>query len=154
LLSRSSSKTTKNQVERSGYATCPVAHQKSPEPTTRWTVNEGVTTQRSSAPTKRLTWALGRNVIDNFETAIERNERKKGFVIAFSFGRGAIEEVARAKSKLGVDIELVSVQELLDRRHPLAQEPTNLFGATLAPPAKRDPATLPTIDELLSGLST
>jgi DNA modification methylase len=92
---------------------------------------------------------IGRNVIDNFETAIERNEKRKGFVVAFSFGRGAHEEVARVKGKLGLEIELVSVQDLLDRTHPLAQEPTNIFGATLAPPAKREPETLPSVEELL-----
>lgn len=92
---------------------------------------------------------IGRNVIDNFETAITRDERKKGYVIAFSFGRGAVEEVARAKGKAGLEIELVTVQSLLDRTHPLAHEPTDLFGATLAPPVKREPDTLPTVDELI-----
>ena len=84
------------------------------------------------------------------ETAIERNEKQKGYVIAFSFGRGAHEEVARARAKMGLDIELVPVQDLLDRTHPLAQEPATLFGATLAPPVKREPETLPTVEDLLT----
>ena len=88
-------------------------------------------------------------MIDNFETAIQRNDRTKGYVIAFSFGRGAHEEVARAKTKMGLDIDPVSVEELLNQSHPLAQEPTTLFGATLAAPVKRELDTLPSAEELL-----
>lgn len=68
---------------------------------------------------------VGRNFIDNFETAIRRyNENEeyktsKGFVIAFSFGRGAKEEVARAK-KEGFNIKLVTVQDILDKKFTVA----------------------------------
>lgn len=57
---------------------------------------------------------IGRNVIDNFETAMRRMNKKKGYVVAYSFGRGAIEEVARAKNQDGLDIILRTVQDLLD----------------------------------------
>lgn len=57
---------------------------------------------------------IGRNYIDNFETAMRRIGKKKGYFVAFSFGRGAIEEVARAKNEEGLDITLRTVQELLD----------------------------------------
>jgi undecaprenyl pyrophosphate synthase len=40
---------------------------------------------------------VGRNVINNFETAIERKKRKKDITVAISFGKGAYKEVARAK---------------------------------------------------------
>ena len=40
---------------------------------------------------------VGRNFIDNFETAIKRKKREKGIIVAISFGKGAYEEVARAK---------------------------------------------------------
>ena len=56
---------------------------------------------------------IGRNVIDNFETAIRRVKKDKGVVVAFSFGRGAYEEVARAKLEDGLDIELKTVGEIL-----------------------------------------
>ena len=56
----------------------------------------------------------GRNVVDNFETAIRRADKRRGFVIAFSFGRGAHEEVARVKHQ-GLEIHLVTVQDLLSR---------------------------------------
>lgn len=57
---------------------------------------------------------VGRNVIDNFETAMRRINKKKGYIVAFSFGRGAIEEVARTKNQDGIEIILRTVQELLD----------------------------------------
>lgn len=57
---------------------------------------------------------VGRNVIDNFETAITRDGKKRGFVIAFSFGHGAHEEAARAR-RTGLDVQLVTIADLLDR---------------------------------------
>lgn len=57
---------------------------------------------------------VGRNVVDNFETAVERNGNHKGYVIAFSFTRGAREEAARAKAEKGMEIELVQVATLTD----------------------------------------
>lgn len=57
---------------------------------------------------------VGRNVIDNFETAIRRLNKKKGYIAAFSFGKGAYEEVARVKNKEDINIILRTVQELID----------------------------------------
>lgn len=57
---------------------------------------------------------IGRNVIDNFETAMRRIHKKKGYIVAFSFGKGAVEEVARVKNQEGIEIILRTVQELLD----------------------------------------
>lgn len=93
---------------------------------------------------------IGRNVVDNFETAIKREGRKKGYIVAFSFGRGAKEEVARACSKEGLDIELVPVQSLLDESHALAQSEKTLFGGNAAPIIPREAATFPTVEELIS----
>lgn len=56
---------------------------------------------------------VGRNVIDNFETAIKRETKKKGVVVALSFGKGAYEEVARAKNQEGIEIELKTVEDLI-----------------------------------------
>ena len=55
---------------------------------------------------------VGRNVVDNFETALQRNKKDKGFIIALSFGKGAYEEAARIK-KEGLFIDLLSVDKLL-----------------------------------------
>jgi restriction endonuclease Mrr len=62
---------------------------------------------------------VGRNVIDNFETALERAKYKKGYIIAFSFGKGAIEEVARIKNTGKLQIELVTVEDLLYKKKPI-----------------------------------
>jgi hypothetical protein len=56
---------------------------------------------------------IGRNVVDNFETAIRRRRQSKGVIVAFSFGRGANEEMARAKLHDNLDITLLTVKELL-----------------------------------------
>ena len=56
---------------------------------------------------------IGRNVVDNFETAIRRQGKKAGMIVAFSFGKGANEEVARAKLEEGLEIKLKTVEEIL-----------------------------------------
>jgi site-specific DNA-methyltransferase (adenine-specific) len=73
---------------------------------------------------------IGRNVIDNFKSAVERFDKnlfekniasKKpiGYIIAFSFGKGAIEEVARLKNKEDRIIRLVTVEDII----PIAAKP-------------------------------
>ncbi|MBD3248990.1 hypothetical protein GF336_03015 [Candidatus Woesearchaeota archaeon] len=51
----------------------------------------------------------GRNVIDNFETAIRRDKKNKGIVIAYSFTKGSYEEVARVKD---LDIKLIEAKKI------------------------------------------
>jgi hypothetical protein len=51
--------------------------------------------------------------VDNFETAIRRSGNQRGYIIAFSFGRGAHEEAARAKSE-GLEIALIEISSLID----------------------------------------
>ena len=57
---------------------------------------------------------IGRNVIDNFQSAMRRFNKKKGYIVAYSFGKGAREEVATLKNKEGIHIILRTVQELID----------------------------------------
>ncbi|MCL2132134.1 MAG: hypothetical protein FWH36_06770, partial [Lentimicrobiaceae bacterium] len=72
---------------------------------------------------------IGRNVIDNFLSAVQRSdeqlfEKNKaagkavGYIIAFSFGKGAIEEVARLKNKKQIIIELKKVSDILPLGNP------------------------------------
>jgi len=74
---------------------------------------------------------IGRNVIDNFFAAVQRSDKKLfdknvenrkpvGYIIAFSFGKGAVEEVARLKLKEDIIIELVTVEKIV----PIAKKPT------------------------------
>lgn len=58
---------------------------------------------------------IGRNVVDNFETALKRAGYKKGYIVAFSFTTGAYEEVARIKNKGELEIKLITVEELLTK---------------------------------------
>lgn len=101
---------------------------------------------------------VGRNVIDNFETAIERGGKQKGYVIAFSFTRGAVEEAARARAERGLEIKLVKVSDLIgvedqpDLRTPELSEmfpkQTKSFLDLPLPPARRRDA-LPSGEELV-----
>jgi DNA modification methylase len=93
---------------------------------------------------------VGRNVVDNFETAIRRAGRTTGYIIAFSFTRGAAEEVARAKDD-GLDIKLVKVaQVLLLMKRPsrtLGPQPGTVEELPLPPVRKRK--DLPSAEELV-----
>jgi site-specific DNA-methyltransferase (adenine-specific) len=73
---------------------------------------------------------IGRNVIDNFKAACERfdknlfethknNKQAIGYIIAFSFGKGAIQEVARLKNQENLIVELIKVEDIV----PIAKKP-------------------------------
>lgn len=63
---------------------------------------------------------VGRNVIDNFKSAITRKDKnlKQGIIIAFSFGKGAKEEVSRLRLKENIIIDLVEVSEIIEIATP------------------------------------
>jgi DNA modification methylase len=63
---------------------------------------------------------VGRNVVDNFETAMRRKHKATGYIVAFSFGKGAYEEAARAKLEDKLDVKLICVDEL-DKYFPTAK---------------------------------
>jgi len=56
---------------------------------------------------------VGRNDVDNFETAIERAGKDKGYLAAFSFTRGAYEECARARRAGRAEIVLVEAEAVV-----------------------------------------
>ena len=73
---------------------------------------------------------IGRNVVDNFKSAMARFfgkafEGRKGdkivdgYIIAFSFSKGAYEEIARLKNEEGLLISLVKVEDII----PIATKP-------------------------------
>jgi DNA modification methylase len=73
---------------------------------------------------------IGRNVIDNFLSAVKRydkklydknieNKKPTGYIIAFSFGKGAVQEVARLNLEENIIIELVTVDKIV----PVAKKP-------------------------------
>ena len=55
---------------------------------------------------------IGVNIVNSFETAIRKTHKQIGYIIAFSFGKGAYEEAARAKLEENLDIKLVRVDEM------------------------------------------
>jgi DNA modification methylase len=95
---------------------------------------------------------VGRNVIDNFETAMRRNGADTGYVMAFSFTKGAVEEVARAKAD-GLRIRLIKVSEVLIRMNRpgsgLEQLGPQPEGDVLPMPPMRKPSELPSAEELI-----
>jgi hypothetical protein len=56
---------------------------------------------------------VGRNVIDNFQTALRRANSKEGVIVAFGFGRGAYEEIARCKLRDDLKITPITIKDLL-----------------------------------------
>ncbi|TAH19345.1 MAG: hypothetical protein EAZ08_09250 [Cytophagales bacterium] len=91
---------------------------------------DGRTRENQAIQVKRSD-GVGRNVIDNFKSACERFDKANfeknkaanipiGFIIAFSFGKGAIEEIARLRNEENCIIKLVTVEEIV----PIAKKPT------------------------------
>jgi DNA modification methylase len=93
--------------------------------------------------------AVGREVVDKFEPAIERESRDGGYIVGFSFTKGAYEEAARAKARKGVTIELVTVADLLRGAPELAiADLGQLLKLPLPPP--RPPEAMPLPEELMA----
>jgi DNA methylase len=91
---------------------------------------------------------IGRNVIDNFVAALRRAKRDKGFIIAFSFGKGARQEVARLKREDELEIHLVKVADLLTATSELSRPAHEEMLKDLMP-AVRPASALPTAEELI-----
>lgn len=58
---------------------------------------------------------VGRPEIDKFETAMRRLKKKKGEFYAFSFTKGSYGEVARVKREEGLEIKLITIDQLLKK---------------------------------------
>lgn len=94
---------------------------------------------------------VGRPEVDKFETAVRRDGKDTGYIVAFNFTRGVHDEVARAKAD-GINVKLLKVAEVL----LLARRPGNVarkFGPQpdepLIPPMRK-PSELPTAKELIA----
>ena len=68
---------------------------------------------------------IGVNVVKNFWASLQQYDQKlfdkkvangetAGYIIAFSFGKGAVEEIARLKNKNSTVIKLVKVSDIVD----------------------------------------
>ncbi|MDQ3525137.1 MAG: hypothetical protein M3451_08810 [Chloroflexota bacterium] len=95
---------------------------------------------------------VGRNVVDNFETAMRRAGNDSGYIVAFSFTRGSVEEVARARGD-GLNIRLVKVEDVLALHQPSIRKvvdvgPQPETATDMPLPPMRKSADLPTVEEL------
>jgi DNA modification methylase len=93
--------------------------------------------------------SVGRNVVDNFQTAVRRDGKHKGYIVAFSFTRGAIEEAARAKLQEGIEIQLVRVADLLADVVDLVTPTDGQLIPDVPLPPSRPKEARPSADELV-----
>jgi DNA modification methylase len=57
---------------------------------------------------------VGRNVVDNFETAIARDGKDVGYIVAFSFTKDAYGEAARSREIGKASVHLVTAADLIE----------------------------------------
>ncbi len=62
---------------------------------------------------KRWGHSVGRPEIDKFLTAIERDHKKKGMIVAFNFSRDCYNEIERIKKENKITIKLKKVSEIV-----------------------------------------
>jgi len=60
---------------------------------------------------------VGRPAIDQFEAVMEREDRQRGFFVAFGYTSDAEAECAAFHKRTGRLIKLITVQEILDEQH-------------------------------------
>lgn len=60
---------------------------------------------------------VGRPDIDQFEAVMEREDRQRGFFVAFGYTQDAEQEAANFHKRTGRIIKLITVQEILDEQH-------------------------------------
>ena len=59
---------------------------------------------------------VGRPDIDSFEAAMNREERTKGFFVAFDYSQDATDEIGRFFKHTGKVIVVLTVKEILDEQ--------------------------------------
>jgi DNA modification methylase len=106
-----------------------------------WFEHEPIQVKQSSS--------VGRNVVDNFETAIERDGHRAGTIVAFSFTKGAREEAARALTAKGLKITLTQAPDLFTATGPRVIE----GGPVVIPPRPEPPKASELVDSIRRGLA-
>jgi hypothetical protein len=59
---------------------------------------------------------VGRDVIDKFASAIGQSKAKNGILVAYSFGNDAYTAKVKAKLNYGLEIQMVTVKDLIESR--------------------------------------
>jgi site-specific DNA-methyltransferase (adenine-specific) len=65
----------------------------------------------------KQTERVGRPDVDQFEAVMEREDRQRGFFVAFGYSSDAEQEAAQFHKRTGRIIKLITVQEILDEMH-------------------------------------
>lgn len=67
-------------------------------------------------PVQVKNWAhkVGRPEIDKFKTAVERDRKNKGIIVANDFSKDCYAEVARIKNENKIDIDLVKFETIFE----------------------------------------
>ena len=60
---------------------------------------------------------VGRPAVDQFEAVMTREDRQRGFFVAFGYSADAVAECSAFHKKTGRIIKLITVQEILDEQH-------------------------------------
>lgn len=61
---------------------------------------------------------VGRDVIDKFASAMGQSKAKSGIIVAYSFGNDAYTGKVKAKLNYGLEIQMVTIQELIEGGKP------------------------------------
>jgi DNA modification methylase len=91
---------------------------------------------------------VGRETVDSFQTAVRRNRKTKGYIVAFGFTSGAHEEAARSR-QAGIKIELVKVADLLTDKSKLVTPTTSDLFQQLPLPEPRPADSRPSLEQLI-----
>ena len=59
---------------------------------------------------------VGMSNVDSFAYALGKSKAKKGVIVAFSFGDDAVRGKVRARMNYGLEIQMVTIRELMDGR--------------------------------------
>ena len=57
--------------------------------------------------------SIGMNVIDTFASSLARSKARNGVIVAFSFGSDAVRGKVRAKTNYGLDVQMLTVEDLI-----------------------------------------
>lgn len=69
----------------------------------------------SNLPIEVKQHKISRPDVDKFETVLRRTKKKAGFMVAFDFSKGAIEEIARTKNVDKFKIIPITIEKLLEK---------------------------------------
>jgi hypothetical protein len=91
---------------------------KPPSPTDSRIGIDGFTTEGHPISIKQSD-GVGRDVIDKFASATGQSKAKNGILVAYSFGNDAYTAKVKAKLNYGLEIQMVTLKDLIESRRPL-----------------------------------